>query len=114
MPDPEVVYQLVTGEWTHVDGDRIARPDGVARFVPVPDSLPPLAAVTVGTVRCLISGGVLEDIQGRAGVQLAARIDGAPVRWRMTVERLSSDGRPVPSKDVEFDPDPAGVRVTAL
>lgn len=114
MADPVVQYQLVTGSWVHVAGDQLVRPDGVVRFEPDPSGLPPLSASTVGTVRALVAAGVLQDVQGRNGVYLAAYVDGVPIRWTATPENLRYDGTDIPTKPVTFDPNLDGVQITAL
>lgn len=114
MGDPQVVSQHVTGDWSHIWGREVLRPDGLAVFTPIPGAYGPLRAVTVGEVRALVTRGRLVDLQGRDGVWLAAVVDGLPVRWRARVVSLVAGGSALEFAPVEFDPDPDGVIVTAL
>lgn len=115
MADPNVQYQLVTGNWAHVDGDQLVRPDGFLSFSPDPEGLLPHWATTIGSVRALVDAGVLRDIQDRAGVYLAAFVDGVPIRWTAEVHKLEWKGEPVATGGpVTFDPNLDGVNLTAL
>ena len=84
----------VTGDWRHVVDDGMVdfddlpdevKPTGHVRFTPIGPKVAiagvPATAYTLATVKALVAGGRLTDLQGRDGVMLPGRIGDETVRW---------------------------------
>lgn len=111
----EVTSFHVTGDWRHIIDDGMvdldalpdeALPTGHVVFTPLSPSVAvagaPAVAHTLATIKTLIAGGELTDLQGREGVWLAGDIGGQTVRWRATTH-LEFHGAEIDYPVLEFD-----------
>lgn len=111
----EVTSFHVTGDWRHIIDDGMvdldalpdeALPTGHVVFTPLSPSVAvagaPAVAHTLATIKTLIAGGELTDLQGREGVWLAGDIGGQTVRWRATTH-LEFHGTEIDYPVLEFD-----------
>ena len=110
----EVISYRLTGDWRHIVEDGLvdlddlpdeALPTGHVEFIPLAPKVAvsgsPETAYTVSSFKALIAAGVLTDLQGREGVQIAGWVGDTPVYWR-AVTHLEYMGRKIPYPDVEF------------
>lgn len=110
----EVISYRLTGDWRHIVEDGLvdlddlpdeALPTGHVEFIPVSPQVAvsgsPETAYTLASFKALIAAGVLTDLQGREGVQIAGWVGDTPVYWR-AVTHLEYRGKKIPYPDVEF------------
>ena len=110
----EVISYRLTGDWRHIVEDGLvdlddlpdeALPTGHVEFIPLAPKVAvsgsPETAYTLASFKALIAAGVLTDLQGREGVQIAGWVGDTPVYWR-AVTHLEYRGKKIPYPDVEF------------
>ena len=121
----EVISYKLTGDWRHIIDDGLvdldalpdeALPTGHVEFIPVSPQVAvsgsPDTAYTVSSFKSLIAAGVLTDLQGREGVQIAGKIGEHPILWR-AVTHLEYRGQKIDYPTIEFTLE-ADARLTGI